>query len=160
MVPSTIAQLFCCGLGAWTWFHLWTHDPMVSMAVVWDGYWMVSLTPIIPSSTLWIYFLFFILHLSMFLLLQGLKFHFWLLIENCLPFILASVAGYSLHLGMALRMAWKRFLHDVCQRVLTISTICKLQYLIRLINRPQTKHLDRSYMYFCRSMNKQAYDVA
>jgi hypothetical protein len=27
------------------------------------------------------------------------KFHFWLLIENFLPFILASVAGYSLHLG-------------------------------------------------------------
>ena len=100
---------------------------------VWDGYWMVSLTPIIPSSTLWIYFLFFILHLSMFLLLQGLKFHFWLLIENFLPFILASVAGYSLHLGNyeVVRMAWKRFLHNVCQGVLTISTICKLQSLIR-----------------------------
>jgi len=26
------------------------------------------------------------------------KFHFWLLIENFLPFIFASVAGYSLHL--------------------------------------------------------------
>jgi len=61
------------------------------------------------------------------------KFHFWLLIENFLPFILASVAGYSLHLGNheVVRMAWKRFLHNVCQGVLTISTICKLQSLIR-----------------------------